>query len=285
MMVGRNVILRVAKEPAHPEGIVLSVTDLHAKDNRGAIAIDGVSFDVCVGEVLGIAGVQGNGQTELVEALTGLQQPTQGVIRIQGNVYTHATPRQITQSGTAHVPEDRQRHGMVNAFPVAENLVLNRYYVFPFSTAPTWRDLPLALLAYAIVFGAIMAVGAAVWSGTIWPAIYNGLHLKGLNPLENDAPFLTALALTLAAVIIWAVISHLITTFLLGRLVALLATRGQAQEQSKQPEAGGVTLNQDAINDNARRLVHEFDIRPPSISVSGGNLSGGNQQKLIVARE
>src|SRR5258708_24912908 len=195
MMVGRNVILRVAKEPAHPEGVVLSITDLHAKDNRGAIAIDGVSFDVCAGEVLGIAGVQGNGQTELVEVLTGLQQPPQSVIRIEGNVYTQASPHQTTQSGTAHVPQDRPRHGMVKAFPVAENLVLNRYYVFPFSTAPTWLGLPVALLAYAVVFGAIMAVRAAVWSGTIWPAIFNGLQLKGLNPLENDAPFLTELPL------------------------------------------------------------------------------------------
>src|SRR5258708_11371268 len=140
---------------------------------------------------------------------------------------------------------------MVKRFTFAENLVLTRYYVFPFSTAPTWRGLPLALLAYAVVFGAIMAVGAAVWSSTIWPATFNGLQLKGLNPLENDAPFLTALALTLAAVIVWAVVAHLITTFLLGRVVAMLATGGKAQEQSKQPEVGGVTLNQNAINDNA----------------------------------
>ena len=90
---------------------------------------------------------------------------------------------------------------------------------------------------------------------------------------------------TLAAVLVWAAVGHWITTLILGWVVAKLAERRQRRAQSKQPDDGGLTMNQDAINDNGRRLVQEFDIRPPSISVSGGNLSGGNQQKMIVARE
>ena len=95
--------------------------------------MDKISFDVHAGEVVGIAGVQGNGQTELVEALTGLRQPVEGNITLLGKDITHATPRQVTELGSAHIPEDRQRDGLVLPFSVADNLVLNMYYQPPFA--------------------------------------------------------------------------------------------------------------------------------------------------------
>ncbi len=181
MMVGREVLLRVHKEPAKPGEVVLEVSGLTAYDDRGSKAIDGVSFKVRAGEVLGIAGVQGNGQTELVETLTGLRKPHNGRVTVKGKDLTGASPRKVTRAGTAHVPEDRQKYGMVAAYTVADNLVLNTYYAPPFSS-----------------------------SGMV---------------------------------------------------------------------------NHKAIEEHARRLVKEFDIRTPSIFTSGGSLSGGNQQKMVVARE
>jgi simple sugar transport system ATP-binding protein len=102
-------------------------------DQQRRVAVDGVSFDVRAGEILGVAGVQGNGQTELVEALTGLRTPKSGSIKFLGEDVTKSNPRQITELGSAHVPEDRQQDGLVLAFPLTENLVLNTYYLQPFS--------------------------------------------------------------------------------------------------------------------------------------------------------
>ncbi|HUV27224.1 MAG TPA: ATP-binding cassette domain-containing protein, partial [Anaerolineales bacterium] len=151
------------------------------KDDRQLLAVDQVSFEVKAGEILGIAGVQGNGQTELVEALTGLRQVESGQIRINGTDTTSFSPREITEVGSAHVPEDRQRDGLVLSFSVADNLVLNTYYQPPFS--------------------------------------------KGMN------------------------------------------------------------LQQGEIEKAAVERVEAFDVRTPSIFVPVSNLSGGNQQKVIVARE
>ncbi|MER3514533.1 MAG: heme ABC transporter ATP-binding protein, partial [Chloroflexota bacterium] len=134
MMVGRQVILKVQKGPARPGDVVLSVRDLHVLDDRLQMAVNGVSFEVRAGEILGIAGVQGNGQTELVEALTGLRPPVAGHVTILGEEMTYASPRAIIEKGVAHVPEDRQRDGLVLSYPVADNLVLNTYYVPPFAT-------------------------------------------------------------------------------------------------------------------------------------------------------
>jgi simple sugar transport system ATP-binding protein len=97
------------------------------------MAVNGVSFTVRAGEVLGIAGVQGNGQTELVEAITGLRHPNLGTVSILGHDTTHATPRQVTEVGSAHIPEDRQKHGLVLSFSVRDNLVLCTYYRSPFA--------------------------------------------------------------------------------------------------------------------------------------------------------
>ncbi len=181
MMVGRDVILVVDKEEAQPKEVVLRVEDLHAFDDRGHPALNGTSFEVRAGEVLGIAGVQGNGQTELVEVLTGLRPPTGGQVTINGQVVTGASPRTITEQKVSHIPENRHRYGMVGTISVADNLVLNTYYQRPF--------------------------------------------------------------------------------------------------------AHGMMLDESAIKHRAGELVEEFDVRTPSVETPGGSLSGGNQQKMVVARE
>jgi ABC-type uncharacterized transport system ATPase subunit len=181
MMVGREVLLEVEKSAPDFGDVVLDVDRLTVYDDRQLLAVDEVSFEVKAGEILGVAGVQGNGQTELVEALTGLRQVDSGQIKINETVTTDFSPREVTEVGSAHVPEDRQRDGLVLPFTVANNLVLNTYYQPPFT--------------------------------------------KGLN------------------------------------------------------------LQQAEIEQAALERVEEFDVRTPSISVPASNLSGGNQQKVIVARE
>ena len=181
MMVGREVILTVKKEPAQPKEKVLEVRDLHVKDDRGLDVVRGVSFDVRAGEILGIAGVQGNGQTELAEALTGLRAVHSGEFVLGGVDLTGDPPRPITEAGLGNIPEDRQRHGLVLSYTVADNMVLCSYYLPPF--------------------------------------------------------------------------------------------------------ARGLVLQQEAVDANARRLIQEYDVRTPSPYVPTSKLSGGNQQKVIVARE
>jgi len=181
MMVGRDVNLIVMKEPAKPGEAVLKVQDLYVRDERENLTVNGVTFDVREGEVLGIAGVQGNGQTELVYALTGLLPVESGEAYVLENPIHRATPRQILEYGVAHIPEDRQRHGLVLSFPVSDNLMLCTYYQSPF--------------------------------------------------------------------------------------------------------AKGVSLQEKTALKNAETLVKQFDVRTPSIHVKASTLSGGNQQKVIVARE
>ncbi|MCL4248721.1 MAG: ABC transporter ATP-binding protein [Anaerolineae bacterium] len=181
MMVGRNVILQVDKSEAHPGAAILQVEDAHVLDDRKTSVVKGVSFEVRAGEVLGVAGVQGNGQRELVEALTGLRPLTQGRFIIDGHDATRYTPRQITDLDVAHIPEDREKHGLVMAYPIEDNTILNQYYETPYSS--------------------------------------------------------------------------------------------------------GVIVNRKAIENHALKLVEEFDVRTPSVTVAASTLSGGNKQKLIVARE
>ncbi len=181
MMVGRPVRLEVEKRVAHVQNKVLEVRDLVVADAQKQITVDEVSFDVHAGEILGVAGVQGNGQTELVEAVTGLRMPNSGTIRLLGQDITRATPRQVTELGSAHIPEDRQRDGLVLSFPVADNTVLCTYY--------------------------------------------------------------------------------------------------------KPPYAKGVTMQWKKVYEDAEKLIQDFDIRTPSAKTNVGALSGGNQQKVIVARE
>ena len=190
MMVGRDVLLTVPRSDravgatlvfAPAKEVVLRVQNLHVLDDRQLVAVDGVSFDVQAGEILGVAGVEGNGQRELVESLTGLRPSVAGRVEILGRDSTHASPRRITETGTAHIPEDRHKHGLVLSYPVADNLVLNTYYRPPF--------------------------------------------------------------------------------------------------------AHNSVIDREAVIENAQALVKKFDIRTPSVDTLEGSLSGGNQQKTIVARE
>jgi general nucleoside transport system ATP-binding protein len=189
LMVGRDVQLRVSKTPATPGEVVLAVDDLVVRAaaastlavDAGRFPVSGLSFDVRAGEILGIAGVQGNGQTELCEALMGLLPVAAGTVKLAGADITYATPRERLDAGIAYVPEDRQEDGLVESFSVAENLILNSY--------------------------------------------------------------------------------------------------------DRKPFANGLNLNLAAIGANADTRIKEFDVRTGSSATPAGTLSGGNQQKVILARE
>ncbi|MFL5959899.1 MAG: ABC transporter ATP-binding protein [Gaiellaceae bacterium] len=126
-MVGREVLLRVAKEPAEPGDVLLEVRDLQVRDDRGIEKVRGVSFDVRAGEIVGIAGVDGNGQTELIDALTGLHKIESGNVTIAGRKLSHTSARAALDAGIGHIPEDRQRRGLVLEFTIAENIALHDY--------------------------------------------------------------------------------------------------------------------------------------------------------------
>jgi ABC-type uncharacterized transport system ATPase subunit len=181
LMVGREVELKVDKGPASPADVVLSLKDVVIRDDRGHLAVKHVSLDVRAGEIVAIAGVQGNGQTELVEAIVGLRQIDSGELTIGGETVVRASPRRIADLGVAHIPEDRNRDGLINLMSVAENYILDTYHREPYSK-------------------------------------------RGVFDMAA---------------------------------VAEAATNG----------------------------VRDFDIRTPSIQTLAGSLSGGNQQKVIVARE
>ena len=182
MMVGREVILTVEKAEATPSDLVLDAQGLSARDDLGQPALRNLSLQVFAGEIVGVAGVQGNGQTELVEVLTGLRSSDSGQMRIGGKDLTNGGPRTITEAGRiSHVPEDRHAFGMVASYSVADNMVLNGYIHPPF------------------------------------------------------------------------------------------AKRG--------------VINEESIRQNAETLVDAFDVRTPSVTTAANSLSGGNQQKMVVARE
>jgi general nucleoside transport system ATP-binding protein len=180
LMVGREVDLVIDKEPATPGEPVLEIRDLVVRDERGHAAVNGLSLTVRAGEIVAIAGVNGNGQTELVEAITGLRDIDTGEVRINGTPYEN-DPRAVYRAGVAHIPEDRMEDGLIRDFTVADNMVLTSYWHAPFSS--------------------------------------------------------------------------------------------------------GMRLDGDAIVGAATELVEQFDVRTPSVFNAVGNLSGGNQQKVIAARE
>ena len=182
MMVGREVLLSVDKKPARPGDVVMKIEDLKANSDQGVPALRGVSFELRSGEILGIAGVEGNGQSELMEVLAGTRHSTGGRVLLGGRDITTYDARTERDAGVAFIPEDRRGTGLVLAFSIAENTILGRER----STSFSWREMVLKL----------------------------------------------------AAIRAWA-----------------------------------------------RKLVREFDIRTPSIDTAARNLSGGNQQKVIVARE
>jgi general nucleoside transport system ATP-binding protein len=134
LMVGRPVQLVVDKEPAQPKDVVLDVRDLSITDDNGVVHVDHVSFQVRAGEIYAIAGVQGNGQTELTEALVGLATPTSGSIAIEGRQIASLDTDHIFDLGVGYVPEDRLHDGLVSSFSIAENLVLDLYDKAPFAS-------------------------------------------------------------------------------------------------------------------------------------------------------
>ncbi|HPB71843.1 MAG TPA: ABC transporter ATP-binding protein [Phycicoccus sp.] len=133
MMVGRSVVLSIDKPPATPGDVVLAVTDLHVKDDRNLEAVRGFNLEVRAGEIVGVAGVEGNGQRELVEALAGMRKVVAGSITLAGQDLTRANPHQTHHAGVGHIPEDREKHGLVAAYSIADNLVLNEYDQEPFA--------------------------------------------------------------------------------------------------------------------------------------------------------
>lgn len=151
MMVGRDVVLAIDKPPATPEDVVLEVRNLTVRDERGVVAVRDVSFEVCAGEILGIAGVQGNGQTELAEVLTGLRVPQSGEIFLNGQQVPFDRPRYLFEHGMAHIPEDRRKHGLVLPYTVADNMVLCTYYKAPFSRGVQRRQRPITERAEALI--------------------------------------------------------------------------------------------------------------------------------------
>ncbi len=181
LMVGRDVVFQVEKGDAEPGETAIRVQGLRVEDDRGVQTVNDFSVEVRAGEIFGIAGVEGNGQRELVEAIAGMRRKVRGRVEILGKDATRMTPRKITELGTAHIPEDRTKHGLVAAYSVADNMVLNRYHHKRFSRGPI--------------------------------------------------------------------------------------------------------RNEPAVHTEAETLVEQFDVRTPSIHVPVDTLSGGNQQKVIVARE
>lgn len=133
LMVGREVLFTTKKTEANPKQTVLSIEKLVVKDSRGVKAVNELNLELRAGEIVGIAGVDGNGQTELIEAITGLRKVESGTISLNGKQLQNNKPRKITEAGVAHIPQDRHKHGLVLDFPIGENMVLQTYYQKPFS--------------------------------------------------------------------------------------------------------------------------------------------------------
>jgi len=136
LMVGRPVVFRVSKAPVSMGEPVLSIKELKVADSRGLTVVKGVSFEVHAGEIFGIAGVEGNGQTELVEAISGLRRPLGGRVSIMGHDITGQNARSVRAAGVSHIPEDRQRRGLVLGYTVGENMVLGKHHVTRFTSGP-----------------------------------------------------------------------------------------------------------------------------------------------------
>ncbi|KUP07176.1 heme ABC transporter ATP-binding protein [Bacillus coahuilensis p1.1.43] len=135
LMVGREVSFTTEKTAASPKEPVLEIKDLNVLDSRGIKSVKGLNLEVRAGEIVGIAGVDGNGQTELIEAITGLMKSDSGQIMINGKEIQNQKPRQITRAGVGHIPQDRHKHGLVLDFPIGENMVLQTYNQEPNSKA------------------------------------------------------------------------------------------------------------------------------------------------------
>ncbi|SOB93467.1 nucleoside ABC transporter ATP-binding protein [Ureibacillus xyleni] len=135
LMVGRQVVFKTEKKEAHPKDVVLQIDSLVVADNRGIDKVKGLNLSVRAGEIVGIAGIDGNGQSELIEAITGLRKVKEGKITLNGQDITGLKPRKITESGLGHIPQDRHKHGLVLDFTIGHNIALQTYYQAPISKA------------------------------------------------------------------------------------------------------------------------------------------------------
>ena len=133
LMVGREVTFKTEKTEAKPEQGVLEINGLNVKDSRGLPAVNNLNLEVKAGEIVGIAGVDGNGQSELIEAITGLRKSESGSIKLNGKEIINMPPRKVTEAGTGHIPQDRHKHGLVLDYPIGANIALQTYYKRPFS--------------------------------------------------------------------------------------------------------------------------------------------------------
>jgi ABC-type uncharacterized transport system ATPase subunit len=127
MMVGREVVLRVEKSQAKPKEVLLSIKNLRVSDDRKLESVKDLSLEVHAGEILGIAGVEGNGQRELVEAICSMRSRLSGEVIVKGKAIPNLNPRAAHLAGVSHIPEDREKHGLVTSYSIADNLVLNRF--------------------------------------------------------------------------------------------------------------------------------------------------------------
>lgn len=151
MMVGRDVVLHIEKAPATPGDVVLDVAHLTVNDERGNIAVNDISFQIRRGEIVGIAGVQGNGQTELVAAVTGMVTPQHGHVIVAGNDITNQGTNRAIDAGMGHIPEDRHHHGLVLSYSIADNMVLSTYDMPPFAKGIIIDDTAIASQADTLV--------------------------------------------------------------------------------------------------------------------------------------
>ncbi|MBA9024797.1 MULTISPECIES: ABC transporter ATP-binding protein [Bacillaceae] len=133
LMVGRDVVFKTEKKESVPTDVVLDIDGISVKDARGIQVVNQLNLAVRAGEIVGIAGIDGNGQTELIEAITGLKKTINGSIKINGKNIQNLKPRKISESGVGHIPEDRHKHGLVLDYSIGENIVLQTYYQKPFS--------------------------------------------------------------------------------------------------------------------------------------------------------
>jgi len=133
LMVGRSISFKTEKTPSNPKDTVLNINNLVVKDSRKLDAVKGLDLEVKAGEIVGIAGIDGNGQTELIEAITGLTKSESGSIKIRNKEIINFPPRKVTESGLAHIPQDRHKYGLVLDVSIGENMVLQTYYQKPFS--------------------------------------------------------------------------------------------------------------------------------------------------------
>lgn len=151
LMVGRQVNFNTEKSAAEPKETVLQIEKLHVKDTRKVELVKGLDLEVRAGEIVGIAGIDGNGQTELIEAITGLKRSESGTIKLRNKSITNLSPRKVTESGLGHIPQDRHKYGLVLDYPIGENIVLQTYYKKPFSKATVLNYKEIYIKANALI--------------------------------------------------------------------------------------------------------------------------------------